>query len=176
MEIQKKKRGKKMIVCAHGDVDEFCKEHDMIIMDRYDGDLEQYKGLCRVIVTDADVDKGGYYFLKGKILARGYELVSSIHKDCEILSYQIARSIVDEHREKYGGRRIFGFKKINGEVKLTDSGRAIVARILELRDMGYSYRQIRNDDRVGHPDGRPLSLSTIQIIVSNREKYEKEGL
>lgn len=163
-----------MLVCAYGDVDDFCKDKDMLIVDRYDGDLEQYNGLCRVIVSDAAWDASGYNFLKGKLLAKGYELVSTIHTDRDTLAYLIAKSIQNERKNKYGGRHIFGFQNIDGETKLTDHGRAVVNRIFELRDLGYTYRAIREDSGVCHPDGRPISISTIQIILSNREKYEKE--
>ena len=162
-----------MIVCAHGNVEKFCKEHDMVIIEQYDGDLEQYTGLCRVIVTDADMEQADYYLLKGKMLAMGIELVSTQHRALEDVSYEIAKLI---KRKKTGGRTMFGFQKVDGELKLTEMGRAVVARIFELRDLGYPYRMIREDEGVYHPSGRKLSVSTIAVIVSNREKYEKEGL
>ena len=162
-----------MLVCAHGDVDEFCKDKDIIIIDRYDGDLEKYNGLCRVIVSDVVCDVNTYNFLKGKMLVKGYELVSTIHTDINDLAYLIAKSIKDKSK-KHGGRHSFGFQNICGEIKLTDRGRAVVNRIFELRDLGYTYKAISEDEGVCHPDGRRIHLSTIQIIIQNREKYEKE--
>jgi hypothetical protein len=67
---------------------------------------------------------------------------------------------------------MFGF----GPDGLREDGRAVVKRVLELRDKGFVYRQIKEDPGVHHPDGRSLSISTIQIIIKNREIYEREGL
>jgi intein-encoded DNA endonuclease-like protein len=61
-------------------------------------------------------------------------------------------------------------------MRMHEEGREVVRRILELRDSGCAYREIREDAGVHHRDGRKLSISTIQIIVKNREEYEKEGL
>ena len=163
-----------MLVCAHGAVSDFCKEHGMVIAEYFYGNVEDYSGVCPVLVTDAIENESEYYYLKGKMLARGIELISVKHKDCDkmlaYLAYEAKRD--SEDRKKYGGRRIFGFDA-NG---LTEHGRVVVGRILELRDMGYKYRQIQSDSGVHHPNGNSLSISTIQIIVKNREKYEKEGL
>ena len=38
--FKKKRIGVVMIVCAHGEVSEYCKNRDMIIVERYDGDIE----------------------------------------------------------------------------------------------------------------------------------------
>lgn len=163
-----------MLVCAHGAVSDFCKEHGMVIVEYFYGRIEDYSGVCRVLVTDQIEDESEYYYMKGKMLAHGIELISVKHKDCDkmldYLAYVTKRD--SEDRKKYGGRHMFGFSKDG----LTEHGRAVVGRILELRDMGYTYRQIKEDSGVHHPNGNSLSISTIQIIVKNRKKYEKEGL
>lgn len=168
-----------MLVCAHGDVSNFCKRHDMVIIEEYKGDLEKYKGVSRVVVTDRDTSEYEYYFLKGKLLARGVELVSTRISDNSSLADFVIYSAQREgelRRQKYGGRYSFGFQCVDGVVKLHESGRRVVKRIFELHDIGCSYRMIREDPGVHHPDGRKLSVSTVQAILKNREKYEKEKL
>jgi hypothetical protein len=64
----------------------------------------------------------------------------------------------------------------NGELILTAEGKSVVKRIFDLRDEGLTYRAIQDDENVHHLDGRKIGISTIQIILQNREIYEKEGL
>lgn len=162
-----------MIVCAHGDVTDFCKKHHMVIVETHEGDLLDYSGKARILVTDQKITEVEYYFVKGELIKRGVELVSTIHKDnVELLKLTPYMS----RREKSGGRSKFGFQKVDGEEVLTETGRAVVKRILELRDAGYYYRDICDDEGVHYPDGRKLNISTIQIIIKNRKIYEKEGL
>ena len=160
-----------MLVCAHGDVTSFCEKRDMVIVARYEGDLESYDGECPVVVTAKRMTEYEYYYLKGKLLARGVELISNYHTDDCVLSGYAAyagRRDAADRRKKYGGREKFGFR----DGKLTATGKAVADRIFELRDKGYSYRLISADEGVHHPDGRKLSISTIQIIIKNREDYE----
>ena len=160
-----------MLVCAHGDVTDFCINRDMVIVDSYEGDLESYDGECPVVVTAKEMSDYEYYYAKGKLLARGVELVSTHHTDDSLLSEYAAyagRRDAADRRKKYGGREKFGFR----DGKLTATGKAVAGRIFELRDKGYSYRLISADEGVHHPDGRKLSISTIQIIIKNREDYK----
>lgn len=150
-----------MIVCAHGEVSEYCKKRDMIIVERYDGDIENYGGVCRVLVTDQDMSSGEYYFLKGKMLAQGVELVSTRYVDRENLSYDDVKYAAE--KRKSGGRPKFGDN--------SETERAVVDRIFELRDAGYKLRAIADDDEVRYSDGRKMSISTIQVILKNRNKY-----
>lgn len=163
-----------MIVCTHGNVDSFCKSRYMIPVSRHDGDIEDYTGVCRILVTDSEISEKEYYLLKSKMLAKGIELVSTRHEDSEIVSQFIVDGLRKNHRGKHGGRYKFGFQNIDGELKLTERGRAVVSRIFELRDAGCSYHTIRDDSDVRHPDGRMLAVSTIQIILENRKVYEGE--
>lgn len=165
-----------MIVCAHGDVVNFCNERDMVIGAVYTGDIEDYSGVIKILVTDEAISQHEYFFLKGKLFAKGIELVSTRYTDERLASEFLMYSAGRDHRKKSGGRYMFGFYNKNGEIKLHDTGRAVVKRIFELRDEGFTYRAIREDGGVHHLDGRKLSISTIQIILQNREKYEKEGL
>lgn len=165
-----------MIVCAHGDVSEFCKERDMVIVETHTGDIESYKGASRVLVTDQDMSENEYYFLKGKMLAKGIELVSTRVMDNALLSDYVVYANRRNQVKRGGGRNRFGFCKVDGVAKLTDEGRAVVKRIFELREKGFTYRAIREDEGVRHLDGRKLNISTIQIILQNRGIYEKEGL
>lgn len=165
-----------MIVCAHGNVDLFCGSRGMIPVCRYDGNIEDYSGVVRILVTDREMSEREYYLLKSTMLAKGIELVSTLHEDSEFISKFIVESLEAKHNKKHGGRCKFGFQNIDGEVTLTERGRAVVNRIFEMRDRGCTYNVIRNDDSVRHPDGRMLAVSTIQIILDNRKIYEKEGL
>lgn len=151
-----------MIVCAHGEVSEYCENHDMIIVEKYDGDIESYRGVCRVLVTDRDMSSGEYYYLKGKMLAQGIELVSTRYVDMENLNYQAVLT-TEQQYSSHAGRPKFGER--------SEAERVVVERIFELRDAGYTLRQISEDDKVGYLDGRKLSVSTIQTILKNRNRY-----
>lgn len=163
-----------MIVCAHGEVDIYCRKRGMIPVCRYDGDILDYSGVCRVLVTDLELLEREYYLMKSEMLAKGFELVSTRYEDSDFISKFIVESLDAKRRKKTGGRCKFGFQKIDGELKLTEKGRAVVTRIFELRDAGCSYHKIRDDVGVHHPDGRALAISTIQIILENRKTYEEE--
>lgn len=161
-----------MVVCGHGKVDNFCAKHGMIIAERCTGSVLDYNGVCKVIVTDREMPEAEYYYLKGRMLARGYELVSTKYKDTGF-----AASIVTYHarneakgRKKHGGRCKFGFKRVKGEIVVHEERMAVVRRILELSDQGCSLREIQADEGV-HRDGDTLSLSTIHLIIKNREDY-----
>lgn len=161
-----------MRVCAHGDVAEFCKDRDMVISEKYRGDLNEYGGCCPVVVTDQDMSENEYYALKGKLLGRGVELISTRHKDdpkvVSLLTYQ-----AESRKQKYGGRQPFGFYRKNGRVVQRPNSIVVVKRILELRDTGATLQRISEDPEVHHPDGRKISISTIQQIIKNRDRYEK---
>ena len=147
-----------MIVCAHGEVSEYCENHDMIIVERYGGKIEDYNGDCCVLVTDREMSSAEYCFLKGQMLARGVELVSTRYTDAELLNWGIAPE--SQHR----GRRRFGYR--------SEEEMAVVRRIFELRDAGWSMSKISEDPSVSYLDGRKMSVSTIQVILNNRGKYE----
>lgn len=149
-----------MIVCAHGEVSEYCENRDMIIVERFTGEIENYCGVCPVLVTDQEMSSGEYYYLKGKMLARGIELVSTRYVDTE----NLAQGTVKEVSEKRGrGRRKFGSE--------SEAERAVVDRIFELRDAGRTMKEISEDESVRRMDGSKMSISTIQTILNNREKY-----
>ena len=163
-----------MIVCGHGDVINYCENKDMIIADWYDGDIEEYDGICRVLVTDRDMSESEYYFLKGKMLSKGVELVSTRHKDTESVSEYVvyATRRESEQRQKHTGRYKFGFRQQNGVIVHHEENYKVARLIIDLRDKGYTLRKIQDDSRVKHPDGRKLSISTIQLIIKNRKDYE----
>lgn len=163
-----------MIVCTHGNVDNFCKNWNMVAVCKYDGDIENYSGVCRILVTDSAISEKEYYSLKSKLLSKGVELVSTLYEDSEVISRLIVDSLEKKSCVKRGGRLKFGFQNVDGKEKLTERGKVTVKKIFELRDRGYSYHKIRRDDDVRHPDGRMLAVSTIQIILENRGFYEKE--
>ena len=161
-----------MRVCAHGDVAEFCRAHDMTICETWDGRIENYRGSCGVLVSDQSMSENEYYYLKSRLIARGIELISTHHKDDEsMVGYLMYASERDKSR--YATRLPLGRRWSGGRIVEDAEGMAVVNRIFELRDSGVSYRAIREDEKVRRPDGKMLSLSTIQNIVRNRKFYEK---
>lgn len=161
-----------MMVCAHGNVTEYCDERNMLIFEHYSGDLESYSGSCSVVVTAQDMSETEYYFIKGALMGRGVELIHVAYKDdpkmTEYLKYTMNR-----RKEKYGGRQPFGFYRKNGVVEKHPESFAVAREIIRLRDSGCTLRDIQETDGICHPDGRKLSLSTIRQIIENRSKYGK---
>ena len=147
-----------MLVCAHGEVSEYCESHDMIIVERYGGKIEDYNGDCCILVTDREMSSAEYCFLKGQMLAQGVELVSTRYADAEVLSWGLTPELRSRGRRKFGER--------------SEAEMAVVNRIFELRDAGSTLREISEDPDVSYLDGRKMSVSTIQVILKNRERYE----
>lgn len=150
-----------MIVCAHGEVSEYCENRDMIIIERYAGDIENYGGVCRVLVTDREMSPGEYYYLKGKMLAQGVELVSTRYVDTENLAQGAVKEVSEKRPVR--GRRKFG----DG----SEAEMVVVRRIFEMKDEGATYQEIHDDPSVRYLDGRQIPISSIQVILKNREKY-----
>ena len=160
-----------MVVCAHGKVSEFCEKYDMEILGAYDGKLEDYHGFCAVIVTDQKMTREEYDSLKCQLFGRGYELISVVWQDDEVILRLLLNQI--EQRGKRGGRQMFGFTKRDGRVIEIPEKMAVARRIIEMRDAGYKLREIQADPDVYHQDGNKLAISTIQMIIKNRDKYER---
>lgn len=161
-----------MIVVAHGNVDAYCSDHDMVIGERYTGDLLEYKGSCPIVVTDADVSKNEYFYMKYLLLRRSVELVSTRWVSVELSEF-VAYVVEQEskNRKRYGGRLLFGMRKIGGAVIGDPELFPVVERIIELRDQGATYAEIKSDPEVHRADGGELPISTIQTILNNRDKY-----
>lgn len=160
-----------MIVVAHGSVDAYCSDHDMTIGERYTGDLLEYRGSCPIVVTDADVSKNEYFYIKYLLLRRSVELVSTRWVSVELSEF-VAYVVEQEskRRKRYGGRLLFGLRLVGG-VKVEDPELyPVVERIVKLRDQGATYAEIRADEGVRR-NGVELPISTIQTILNNREKY-----
>ena len=157
-----------MTVCVKGDVELFCRERGLEVAEVYTGNIEDYSGPCTLFVTDMDTRDYEYYYLKGRLYSRGITLISTRGVENDTLVEYIAYTVGREKRDKTGGRNMFGFRN-RGE--MYDEGKAVVRRILELRDAGYTYRKIQEDDGVHHLDGRKIGISTIQIILNNRDRY-----
>ena len=161
-----------MVVCAHGNVEKFCEYHNMQILESYRGNLDDYKGNCPVIVTDQMMSRVEYDALKCRMFARGFELVSVTWTDDEVILRLLQQTV--ERRKKRGGRQMFGFYKNNGVITENPAQIAVARRVIELRDAGYTLAQIQADAGVHHGDGRKLAVSTIQVIVKNRSRYESD--
>ena len=86
-----------MIVCGHGNVFDFCKNRDMVVCEVWDGDLENYKGNCRVLVTDQDMSEQEYYYQKGKLLGRGIELIHTRYKDDKLMTDRKSTRLNSSH-------------------------------------------------------------------------------
>ena len=160
-----------MLVAAHGNVDEYCEAHGMTVVERYEGDVAEYRGGCAVLVTDNCENQNDYYYQKYRLMLRKIELISTHWGDAgveDFVRYLSQHELVD--RKKYIGRAPFGFKRVGGVVVEDPEALEIARRIVALRDSGKKYREIA--DEVMHPDGRKMALSTIQEILKNRSKYE----
>ena len=160
-----------MMVCAHGDVADYCKERDMYILETWDGELRDYDGHCCIVVTDQNMTESEYYFLKGEFLARGMELISTRYRDDKLMAGYLAYA-AEQRKETGATRQIFGFRVDNGTIVAIPELIMVARRILKLRDEGATLREIQSDDQVYHRDGRKLSISTIQKIIKNRSKYD----
>jgi len=153
-----------MNVVAHGKVDDYCAEHRLRIVERYTGKLEDYEGRRGIVVTDNCSDQNDYYYLRDMFRSRGVELVSThwFNEDIEcFLEYKRFRDT--ERRVKKGGRQLFGTQ--------SDRDMAVVRRIIEMRDLGYTLRRIADAPDVCYADGRRMAVSTIQVILKNRGRY-----
>lgn len=159
-----------MIVCGHGDVMEYCVAHDMVVCEIWTGDLEGYRGSCRVLVTDQDMSEQEYYYIKNKFMSRGVELISTRHKDNPAMLSYLAYA-AERRKVKYGGRQPFGFRKVGTEILEISEMIAVARKIIALKDAGATLRQIHETPGICHPDGRKISVSTIQQIIKNRERY-----
>ena len=162
-----------MVVCAHGDVAQFCERYDMKILESYDGCLEVYHGHCAVVVTDQKMPREVYDSLKCTLFGRGVELVSTEWEDDDTMLRLLRNQIAQ--RGKRGGRQPFGFYKKNGKIAEIPAMIAVARRIISLRDSGLTYQAIQMDSGVRHPDGGELSMSTVHAIIKNRDLYEKKG-
>lgn len=159
-----------MVVCAHGEVAKFCETHEMEILESYSGDLTSYRGNCAVVVTDQKMTRSEYDSLKCTLFGRGVELVSVEWLDDEVMLRLLRHQI--EQRGKRGGRQPFGYRQDHGRLVEIPEKIAVARRIIALRDAGKTYREIQADEGAQHPDGGEYSMSTIQTIIKNRDKYE----
>jgi hypothetical protein len=158
-----------MVVCAHGNVTEFCENHEMLVFEKHEGPLDEYKGSCPVVVTDQKMTREEYDRLKCVLFGAGIELVSVDWTDDEVI-LRLLRSQVDSRKNR-SGRQMFGFYRKNG-VLMENPALIVVARkVIELRDAGYTLRDIRGNPDIAWADGRRLAMSTIQAIIKNRDKY-----
>ena len=79
----------------------------------------------------------------------------------------------NRRKEVYGGRQPFGYVRRKGEVVENPAMMAVARQIIEMKDAGHTLRMIQDEEGIRHPDGRKISISTIQQIIKNRERYEK---
>ena len=163
-----------MQIIAHGNVEDYCKKHGMTIIGVYVGNLEDYHGTHPVVVTDRVMCANEYYYLKYRLMKKGVQLVSVYHNDTTIDGFLVYlnQHEREERRSKHTGRAAFGFQHKHGELVEHPANMAVARRILKLRDAGLTMKQISEDEGVHYADGRKLSISTIQVILNNREKYE----
>lgn len=159
-----------MLVAAHGNVDEYCEAHGMTIVERYEGDVANYKGGCSVLVTDNCETVNEYYYLKHRLYRRKIELLSTHWSNEDLESFVTYMN--SKTKNPVGRRLAFGFKYEGGQVVEDPETIWIARRIIELRDRGWLYREIQADEGVRYPDGRVMPLSTIQVILQNRKKYK----
>lgn len=164
-----------MKVVVHGDADGFCQERGWEIVGRYRDRLDQYDWRCGTLVTAQPMSKKKFYYQKYLLYKRGYTLLSTQYHDNEMSDFveYLAEREREKKKKKSGGRAPYGYKWENG-VLLIDPATIVTARrIVALRDAGKTYKQIQDDPEVCYENGRRMSISTIQVILSNRSKYEE---
>lgn len=162
-----------MIVAAHGNVSEYCAAHGMQIGEVYTGKVEDYHGNCLILVTDNCDTEHEYYYLKYKLRKRKIELVST-HWNNEDVSAFVRYLEQMESREKSGGRAPFGFRWESGKVVEDPAVIEVARKVIALRDAGIPWRKIAESDEICYRDGSKLSISTLQVIVKNRSKYDEK--
>lgn len=166
-----------MIVCAHcvsAEVERFCENHEMRILESYAGKLDDYEGRCAVIVTSEEMTRQEYDDMKCLLFGRGYELVSTTWTDDEVIVRLLHNQI--EQLKKRGGRQRFGYYKRNGIITVNPEKIKVAQRVIQLRDRGLTLREISYHKDVVKALGRELSISTVQVIIKNREIYEHEEI
>ena len=160
-----------MVVATHGEVADFCKKYNMKVLETYVGDLSDYNGNSPILVTDESMTRERYDLLKCELFARGVDLVSTQWLDDDVVLRLIRGDI--ERRRKRAGRQMFGFYRKNGVISENPAMIEVARRVIELRDSGLTYRDIREAEGIRHPDGKKIAISTLGVIVKNREKYKK---
>lgn len=167
------------IVAAHRDVNgvvyRYCVDHGMEIAEHYNGDLKEYQGRCRIVVTGEHMDKYEFYTMKMLMLRNRVELISVEWDSTELDEFVEYLTVHDGKSTSIPrhGRLPFGFQWRDGQMVEIPDAIAVARRIIELRDQGWKYRQIMGDPNVRHVDGRRMSQSTIQVILKNRDRYVK---
>ncbi len=164
-----------MIVAAHRDINgvvhRYCVNHHLEIGEHYNGDLLEYSGRCRIVVTGEHMEKYKFYSLKMLMLRNHVELISVEWDSTELDEFVEWLNVHGKSTSKRSGRLPFGFTRKNGEEAEIPEGIEIARRIITLRDAGKKYREIVADPGVHHLDGRKMSQSTVQVILRNRERY-----
>lgn len=74
--------------------------------------------------------------------------------------------------KKDGGRLPFGFHWVDGAITEVEVELAVARRVISMRDAGVKWREIAESDGICRSDGSKMSISTLQVIVANRSKYE----
>lgn len=166
-----------MLVCAHGNVMEYCDAHGLRIYENWYGEITDYSGSCRMIVTDKEMSAQEFYYLRLVMLSKGYEVLSVHYPDIdeklkEFMEY-VSMQERNRRKEIYGGRQPFGYVRRKGEVVENPAMMTVARQIIEMKDAGHTLRMIHDEEGIRHPDGRKISISTIQQIIKNRERYEK---
>lgn len=167
-----------MIVCGHGDVTEFCRENGLTVAARHTGEIIDYRGEIKTIVTDQKMSVQEFLYLRMIMLGKGYDVRSiqhpNIDKEIDKFLDFVGTQEIYRRKEKYGGRQPFGYQKRNGVVVENPAMMYVARKIIELRDSGMTLRDIQNFPEIHHPDGRRISVSTIQQIIKNRKKYKND--
>ena len=164
-----------MIVCGHGDVSEYCRENGLTVVARHTGEITDYAGAVKTIVTDQEMNVQEFLYIRMIMLSKGYD-VRSIHhpridKEMDEFLEFVSLQEIYRRKEKYGGRQPFGYRKVGSEIREIPEMMYVARKIIELRDSGVTLRDIQNTPEIHHSDGRKISISTIQQIVKNRDKY-----
>ncbi len=157
-----------MNVVIHGEAREYCDSLGLVVVGEYDGSLEEYKGLCPIVVTGEDMEENEYYYLKYLLLRRKVELISVRWNNEHLNSFVVYLNEREHDRGRHTGRLPYGFMRRNGVVVENPEKILVALEILRLRDEGKTYRDIKK--RL--PREMDMSISTIATICEHRERYE----
>ena len=154
-----------------------------------------------VVVAKSDRvarDVNVYFSYKGLLMRKGIKLISVsedfgvyggfaavlevfVAKMAEIERDNITRRTsggrqIKASRGGYsGGRAPMGYRIVSGCLVVDEEEAKLVRRIFALRDSGMVYvdmvQTLKEEGWVGR-NGKPLAMSTVQSIVSNRRTYE----
>lgn len=175
----------KKFVAAQGDVSRFCAENGLVVVEEYSGNILEYDGRSEILVVSGEWTIFEFYYCQYRLLKRGKLLVSADgYGDFgtvieQFVKYLVARDLDLQRKNRKGGRQPYGFRWIDGARVEIPSEMAIARMIIQMREVEHkSYREIEHEvyaEGYRNQKGHKLTVSTIQVILKNRDLYTMGG-